>query len=53
MAHCPRCKSDSNHRMRRKGIYKMIPQTRAYSCDKCNAYYIWFKLIGAAVSVRK
>ena len=52
MAHCPKCKSESRHRMPRTGIYKSIPQTKAYSCDVCNNYYVWFRLLGKSLSVR-
>ena len=52
MAHCPKCKSESRHRMRRVGIYKSFPATKAYSCDRCNTYYVWFNFLRKAIKVK-
>ncbi|WP_166383575.1 hypothetical protein [Polaribacter sp. 11A2H] len=51
MKSCPKCKSESRHRMRRKGIVKMIPGTRGYACDKCNTEYAWFSFINCTFKV--
>ena len=50
MKGCPKCKSTSNHRMRRKAIIRLIPKTKAYACDDCNTQYTWFPLINRTFS---
>jgi len=45
MKACPKCKSTSRHRMKRKSIVKIIPGTRSYACDNCNAHYTWFPVL--------
>ncbi len=45
MKACPKCKSESRHRMKRKGISRLFPGTKGYACDKCNTSYTWFPLI--------
>ncbi|QTE21778.1 hypothetical protein [Polaribacter cellanae] len=45
MKACPRCKSVSRHRMRRKGIARLIPRSKAYACDNCNVEYTWISFI--------
>ena len=45
MKACPKCKSTSRHRMRRKVIAKLIPRGRTYACDKCNIEYTWIPFI--------
>lgn len=49
MKACPKCKSESNHRMKRKGLIKLIPGTRKYACDKCNVEYIWFSFMNLSL----
>ena len=49
MKACPRCKSVSKHRMRRKGIARLIPGTKGYSCDRCNAQYTWISWVNLSV----
>ncbi len=51
MKACPKCKSVSRHRLRRKGVVKIIPGCRTYSCDKCNAEYTWFSFINRSLRV--
>ncbi len=51
MKACPRCKSESRHRLKRKAVVKMIPGTRSYGCDKCNTYYTWFPIINRTLRV--
>ena len=45
MKACPKCKSESNHRMKRSAFIKLIPGTKTYACDKCNAEYTWVSFI--------
>jgi len=51
MKACPRCKSVSRHRLKRKGFVKMIPGARSYGCDKCNTNYTWFSIINSSLRV--
>ena len=51
MKSCPKCKSVSRHRMRRKGIAKLVPGARGYACDKCNTEYAWFSLINRSFKI--
>ena len=41
MIACPKCKSESKHRMKRGTLAKLIPGTKSFACDKCNAEYTW------------
>jgi len=41
MKACPKCKSESKHRMRRPVITRLIPGAIAYACDDCSAQYTW------------
>ena len=47
---CPKCKSASNHRMKRKKRVKMIPGTETYACDYCNNTYTWIFWLKKAFS---
>ncbi|WP_435413835.1 hypothetical protein [Polaribacter aestuariivivens] len=51
MKACPRCKSVSRHRMRRKGIARLIPGTKGYACDKCNTLYTWVPFINRSLNI--
>ncbi|WP_298882498.1 hypothetical protein [uncultured Polaribacter sp.] len=51
MKACPRCKSVSRHRMKRSTFAKLIPGTKAYSCDKCNTEYTWFSFINRSLRI--
>lgn len=51
MKACPKCKSESRHRMKRLGLVKIIPGTKSYACDKCNAHYTWFSFINRTFKV--
>ncbi len=50
-ASCPKCKSKSNHRMRRSAFVKLIPGTKTYACDKCNTEYTWFSFLNRSFKV--
>lgn len=49
MKNCPKCKSLSRVRMPRTGFAKLISGCRAYSCDSCNTYYVWFSLFNKTI----
>ena len=51
MKACPKCKSASKHRMRRKGLMKLIPGTKRYACDNCNAEYTWLPVLNFSVRI--
>jgi transposase-like protein len=51
MKNCPRCKSASRQRTRRKGFVKLIPGTKGYACEKCNTRYAWFGLLNLCVRI--
>ena len=51
MKKCPKCKSSSKVRMRRKGVLRLINGSRAYSCDDCNTYYAWFPIVNSTIRV--
>ena len=51
MKACPKCKSVSKHRMKRKALVRLIPGTKAYACDKCNTQYTWFSFINLSLRV--
>ena len=37
---CPRCKSEDNFRHHRRAWMKILPRTRLYRCDDCQADYL-------------
>lgn len=41
MKTCPKCKSTSRHRLRRRGLIRLVAGFRAYECDTCSQTYIW------------
>ena len=41
MKNCPKCKSISRHRLKRRGFVKYLPGFRAYECDNCCQTYTW------------
>ena len=51
MKGCPKCKSTSRHRMRRKIIAKLIPGAKQYACDNCNIEYAWIPLLNVTLKV--
>ena len=51
MKACPKCRSDSRHRLLRKPLVRLIPGTKTYGCDKCNTTYTWFPLINLSLRV--
>ena len=51
MKACPKCKSVSKRRMIRQGIVKLIPGSKSYACDKCNAMYTWISFINQSLRV--
>lgn len=51
MKKCPKCKSTSNHRMKRKGISKYIFSLKGYGCDHCNNRYIYIPILNLSISV--
>ncbi|WP_189663005.1 hypothetical protein [Polaribacter sp. IC073] len=51
MKACPRCKSVSRHRLKRKGIVKLIPGTKGYACDKCKTKYTWVSIINLSLRI--
>jgi hypothetical protein len=53
MKKCPRCKSTFRHRIRRKGLMKLISGTKAYAGEKCNVRYTWFPLLKPLYKAKK
>ena len=51
MKACPKCKSESRHRMKRKGLVKYIPGTKSYACDNCNIHYTWFEFLKRSLKI--
>lgn len=51
MKACPRCKSVSRHRLKRKGFVKIIPGAKSYGCDKCNTQYTWFSFVNISLKI--
>lgn len=51
MKACPKCKSTSRKRMRRKYYIKLIPGTKSYSCDYCNKYYTWLPFFNISICI--
>jgi len=51
MKACPRCKSVSRHRLKRRGVVKLIPGAKSYGCDKCNTQYTWFSIVNRSLRV--
>ena len=49
MKACPKCKSASRHRMRKKGVARLIPSGRTYACDKCNIEYTWIPVLNRTI----
>ena len=52
MKFCPTCKSYERHRLKRKGIYKLISGIRKYECDKCGQYYIWHSFLKQPIKIK-
>jgi hypothetical protein len=42
----------SRHRMKRRGIFKVISGTRAYECDDCSQNYVWFKFVNMSLKIK-
>jgi len=51
MIACPKCKSTSNHRMKRKALTRLIPGTKKYACDNCNIEYVHFSFLNTSFKV--
>ncbi len=51
MKACPKCKSPSRDRIRRKPILKLIPGTKAYSCNVCDTRYTYFYFVNQSFRV--
>ena len=43
MKNCPKCESYTGIRVKRKGIYKIIPFLKIYKCRECHTVYYWIK----------
>ncbi len=52
MKACPRCKSKSNHKMKSRGIIKVLPGFTTYACDNCNQYYTWNSLFNFTLNIK-
>ena len=52
MKFCPSCKSYERHRLKRKGIYKLISGAKKYECGKCGQKYIWYSQLKKSVILK-
>jgi len=52
MKACPNCQSFSRHRLKRRGIIKLISGFRSYECDSCGQSYIWNSLLDKSFKAR-
>ena len=51
MKACPKCKSVSRHRMKRKAFVKIIPGSKSYACDMCNTNYTWVPFLNVSLRI--
>lgn len=51
MKACPKCKSESKHRMKRKPLVRLIPGTKTYACDNCNIEYTWISFLNISLKI--
>jgi hypothetical protein len=51
MKKCPKCKSVSRHRLKRKPFTKIIPGTKTYGCDVCNTQYTWVSWLNSSFKI--
>lgn len=52
MKACPSCKSESRHRLKRRGLTRHIPGFRAYECDKCSQTYLWHSVLNSSFKTK-
>jgi transposase-like protein len=51
MKTCPRCKSSSRYRIKRRGLLKYIPGTEAFICQVCDIKYGVFALFNISFRI--
>lgn len=51
MKACPKCKSVSKQKLKRRPIVKIYVGSIGYSCNNCNTAYTWFPIINRSLRI--